>query len=112
MNQTITSFAIVGPNKGHYDIIDQEDDDYIRTTRTSSNGKTVDDQVFDLKSNEKGCMVTGSSWSEALIQSDNGRNFCDLWNIFRYSDTFTFNYATDCNDIPTDPDYDCVAYHG
>ena len=102
--------ATKSPAGGVYEMYEEQNDVYVWSTRTTKDGKYVDDQMFEFNATDSGCSIVGHSRSESNSVYDYSVNFCNLWNVYNAMSTpFTYT-APSCAYPAADPVTTCARY--
>ena len=98
------------PSQGVYNLKEENENDYIWSTRLTKNKKYTDDQLFEFQPSNGGCSVVGRSRSQSMSYYDYSVNFCNLWNVYNGTGS-KFTYSTGkCGYPAKDPVTTCATY--
>ena len=98
------------PAGGVYDLVEEQVNQYIWTTRLTRDKQYVDDQIWQFSATATGCHVDGHSRSESPSYFDYSVNFCNLWNAYNGTgEAFTYKVG-DCLFPTEDPVTTCARY--
>ena len=94
---------IQDPGKGIYAVHEEVANKSIWSTRTTPAKHYVDDQLFEISSgNDTQCAIVAKTRSRTYSYYDYDTNYCNLWNIFRFSGMkFTEPVIEDCRWQPS-----------
>ena len=100
------------PSQGVYTLKEENDTEYIWSTRLTKNKKYTDDQIFMFEDSNGGCKVSGHSRSQSVSYYDYSVNFCNLWNVYNnLGSAFTYDTGS-CASEPKSKDVasTCATY--
>ena len=94
---TVLKNGFADPSKGTYDLKEDALNDYVWVTRTTPVKKYVDDVLFEVASDPKGCSINMKSRSETLSYYDYATNYCNMYNVIRSAFGVKFGDVTVSN---------------
>lgn len=110
LKAVLTQFQAGDVGKGVYAFVDQKQDTYFWTTRTTPVKKYVDDIAFELSQVGGDCVVKSRSKSQSLSYYDYSTNFCNMWNPLKNTGAFTNQKVSACPFPAADPATTCNIY--
>lgn len=110
LKTVLTQFQGGDAGKGVYAFVDQKEDTYFWTTRTTPVKKYVDDIAFELSQVGGDCVVKSRSKSQSLSYYDYSTNFCNMWNPLNNAGDFTNQRVSSCPFPAADPVTTCNKY--
>lgn len=109
MGSIIQGFSGSDPNDGKYAFLEKQENNYWWVTRTANIHKYVDEDIsFVFTQVENDCQVVGKSRTRYLQYYDYEANYCNIWNVFKYTDVFEKQVTSNCKWIPKVPEQSCV----
>ena len=106
----VRSFATADPAKGQYALYEESEPDYVWSTRRTSGGKYVDDQIFELTQNGNNCDVLAKSRSQSHSYYDYDTNYCNMWNVMNAVGGMGPISRKHCTFYPSKPEETCLEY--
>lgn len=110
-NDIIDGFSNEDPGEGHYrQRISSPFFKWIQAERIDKSKSEVDQVQWLISQVGNDCYVVGQSAQIHGHLAHRENAYCSVWDVLKYSDTYTVQYTGSCSFVPRNPDHDCVHY--